>query len=92
MVFRDYSEAFKIPLPAFPRTEVSLDRLIAAFEKLRELDIAGYGASQGKGLASGERPSPPNGEAKHVLGFCWRHGRARPGELGQSFAPLYLRA
>src|SRR5436309_15643018 len=49
MGFRDYSESFKAPLPALPRTEVSLDKLIAAWEKLRELDIAGYRTSQGNG-------------------------------------------
>src|SRR5438045_7150900 len=49
MGFRDYSESFKTPLPAFSRTEVSLDKLIAAWEKLRELDIAGYRTSQGNG-------------------------------------------
>jgi hypothetical protein len=49
MGFRDYSESFKTPLPAFPRTEVSLDKLIAAWERLRELDIAGYRTSQGNG-------------------------------------------
>src|SRR5882672_11104795 len=49
MGFKDYSESFKKPLPAFPRTEVSLDKLIAAWEKLRELDIAGYRTSRGPG-------------------------------------------
>src|SRR5207248_8992476 len=49
MGFRDYSESFKTPLPAFSRTELSLDKLIAAWEKLRELDIAGYRTSQGDG-------------------------------------------
>jgi len=52
MGFREYSEAFKTPLPAFPKTEVSFDKLIAAWEKLRELDIAGYRTSQGNGKSA----------------------------------------
>lgn len=52
MGFKDYSETFKTSLPAFPRTEVSLDKLIAAWEKLRELDIAGYRTSQGSGKSA----------------------------------------
>src|SRR2546422_841345 len=52
MGFRDYSESFKAPLPAFPRTEVGLDKLIAAWEKLRELDLAGYRTSQGNGKSA----------------------------------------
>src|SRR2546428_14105623 len=52
MGFSNYSEAFKTPVPAFPRTEVSLDKLIAAWVKRRELDIAGYRTSQGNGTSA----------------------------------------
>jgi hypothetical protein len=52
MGFREYSDTFKKALAAFPKTEVSLDRLIAAWEKLRELDIAGYRTSQGDGKSA----------------------------------------
>src|SRR5436305_13219889 len=52
MGFREYSEAFKTPLPAFPKTDVSFDKLIAAWEKLRELQIAGYRTSQGDGKSA----------------------------------------
>jgi hypothetical protein len=52
MGFSGYSEAFKQPVSTFPRTEVSLDKLIAAWEKLRELDIAGYRTSQGNGSSA----------------------------------------
>jgi len=52
MGFREYSEAFKTPLSSFPRTEVSLAKLTAAWEKLRELDIAGYRTSQGNGKSA----------------------------------------
>ena len=76
MGFSGYSEAFKSPVPAFPRTEVSLEKLIAAREKLRELDVAGYRTSQGSGNSAWAR----------------RVGRPRFASaegLGQSFAPLY---
>ncbi len=52
MGFKDYSETFKTPLPQFPKTEISLDKLIAAWEKLRELDTAGYRTSQGSGRSA----------------------------------------
>jgi hypothetical protein len=53
MGFTPYSESFKKPLSTFPdKTEVSLDKLVAAWEKLRELDIAGYRTSQGNGKSA----------------------------------------